>query len=189
LNLANALRVLPREVRRGSLKIVNGVIADIAEGASVPAGAHDCRGDYVSPALAEPHTDNLERHIRPRPKVGWRHAAAIIAHDAELASAGITTVFDAMRVGSISRIGSRCGRCARSLASKLLEMRGEGVLKSGHYLHQRRGLLGRAGGGAGGGPAGRNLGRYDPWHGQGGKRARAGRGSERQGRAGHRQTN
>ena len=97
--LANAMLVLPGETLRGQIRMVDGQIADLAEGPSVPVGAVDCGGDFVMPGLIELHTDNLERHIEPRPRVDWPHAAAIIAHDAELASVGITTVFDALRVG------------------------------------------------------------------------------------------
>ena len=99
--LANATLVLPGETQRGAVQIVGEEIKDISSGSSVPAGAEDCDGDFVSPGLIELHTDNLERHIQPRPKVDWPHNAPILAHDAELASVGITTVFDAMRVGSI----------------------------------------------------------------------------------------
>ncbi|TNE93644.1 MAG: alpha-D-ribose 1-methylphosphonate 5-triphosphate diphosphatase, partial [Rhodobacteraceae bacterium] len=71
LILANATLVLPREVIRGSLVIEDGHIARIDEGASIPEGATDCGGDLVMPGLIELHTDNLERHIEPRPKVNW----------------------------------------------------------------------------------------------------------------------
>ncbi len=137
LILANATLVLPGETRTGRVKITGGEITDIAEGASIPAGAVDCEGDYLSPGLVELHTDNLERHIQPRPKVDWPHANAIIAHDAELAGTGITTVFDAMRVGSISRRESRYGAYARQLASELLELRAADALKISHFLHLR----------------------------------------------------
>ena len=96
--LANATLVLPTEVIRGSLRLQDGKIAEIGAGTAVPAGALDCEGDLVMPGLIELHTDNLERHIEPRPKVDWPHAAAIIAHDAELSSVGITTVFDALAI-------------------------------------------------------------------------------------------
>ncbi|MEL0436810.1 alpha-D-ribose 1-methylphosphonate 5-triphosphate diphosphatase [Phycobacter sp. K97] len=135
--LANATLVLPGETRTGSLRIKDGKITDMAEGAGVPAGAVDCGGDFVSPGLIELHTDNLERHIQPRPKVDWPHAAAIIAHDAELAGTGITTVFDAMRVGSIKAKEARYGQYARSLASELLELRAKDALKISHFLHLR----------------------------------------------------
>ena len=98
--LANAQLILPGEMLLGSVRMSGGQITAIDTGASVPDGAIDCGGDLVLPGLIELHTDNLERHIEPRPKVDWPHVAAIIAHDAELASVGITTVFDALRIGS-----------------------------------------------------------------------------------------
>lgn len=137
LILANAMLVLPGETLRGSVKLVEGEIAEIASGTAVPTGALDLEGDYLSPGLVELHTDNLERHIQPRPGVDWPHAAAIMAHDAELAATGITTVFDAMRVGSVSRKESRYGSYARGLASEMLELRGANALKISHFLHLR----------------------------------------------------
>lgn len=137
LILANATLVLPDETLRGCVKLCDGTITEIASGASVPAGALDCEGDFISPGLVELHTDNLERHIQPRPGVDWPHAAAIMAHDAELAATGITTVFDAMRVGSVRRKESRYGSYARELATELLDLRAAGALKISHFLHLR----------------------------------------------------
>ncbi|MCD9149144.1 alpha-D-ribose 1-methylphosphonate 5-triphosphate diphosphatase [Pseudophaeobacter flagellatus] len=137
LILANATLVLPSETLRGQVKIHGGEIADISAGASVLTGAIDCDGDYLSPGLVELHTDNLERHIQPRPSVDWPHAAAIMAHDAELVGTGITTVFDAMRVGSVSRKESRYGSYARGLATELLDLRSADALKISHFLHLR----------------------------------------------------
>ncbi|MEX0316483.1 MAG: alpha-D-ribose 1-methylphosphonate 5-triphosphate diphosphatase [Ruegeria sp.] len=137
LILANATLVLPGETVTGSVRIVGEAITEMDQGSAVPAGAVDCGGDYVAPGLIELHTDNLERHIMPRPRVDWPHAAAIIAHDAELASTGITTVFDAMRVGSVTRKESSYGKYARRLASELLELRDADALKISHFLHLR----------------------------------------------------
>jgi alpha-D-ribose 1-methylphosphonate 5-triphosphate diphosphatase len=136
--LANARLVLPDEVLNGQVRLVGDRIADIAEGAGVPSGAIDCGGDLVMPGLVELHTDNLERHIEPRPKVDWPHTAAIIAHDAELASVGITTVFDALRVGSVvSNTKVNYGEYARTLADEILALRAEGALRISHFLHLR----------------------------------------------------
>jgi len=136
--LANATLVLPKEVIRGSLHLSGDRIAGISEGVAVPAGATDCGGDLVMPGLIELHTDNLERHIQPRPKVDWPHAAAIIAHDAELASVGITTVFDALRVGSVlSNEKTGYGEYARQLADEILSLRAQNVLRISHFLHLR----------------------------------------------------
>lgn len=136
--LANATLVLPGETLRGQVRLSDGRITDIAEGAAVPAGAIDCAGDLVMPGLIELHTDKLERHIEPRPRVGWPHQAAIIAHDAELASVGITTVFDALRVGSVvSNKKANYGEYARALADEILDLRAQGALRISHFLHLR----------------------------------------------------
>ena len=135
--LANAQLVLPNQVITGSVTVEEGVIADISPGDAVPSGAVDCAGDFVLPGLVELHTDNVERHIEPRPTVDWPHLPALIAHDAELASTGITTVFDAMRVGSIHGGKGRYIDYARTLANELLAARAAGLLKISHFLHLR----------------------------------------------------
>ncbi|WP_019953935.1 alpha-D-ribose 1-methylphosphonate 5-triphosphate diphosphatase [Yoonia vestfoldensis] len=136
--LANARLILEGEVVTGSLTIKDGVIADMAQGATVPKGAVDLGGDYLAPGLVELHTDNLERHLAPRPKVDWPYRAAIMAHDRELAGCGITTVFDAIRVGSIlSGGGKRYGKYARQMADEILAMRAAGHLQISHHLHLR----------------------------------------------------
>ena len=135
--LANAKLILKDEVVTGRLMFRGTTLAGIDMGASVPAGALDCQGDFLAPGLIELHTDNLERHILPRPKVEWPHGPAILAHDRELAGCGITTVFDAMRVGSIPSSKGRYLKYARALATELLALRSRGVLKISHYLHLR----------------------------------------------------
>ena len=136
--LANATLVLPQEVITGSIHLQNGQIKAIDHGTAVTPGAIDCGGDLLMPGLIELHTDNLERHIEPRPKVNWPHASAIIAHDAELASVGITTVFDALRVGSSpSRDKLGYGEYARALASEILDLRAKNALRISHFLHLR----------------------------------------------------
>lgn len=136
-DLANATLVLPDGVMRGRVVAEDGIITAVTEGGDVPPGAMDCNGDYVCPGLIELHTDNLERHIQPRPGVDWPHTAAILAHDAELASTGITTVFDAMRVGSIPSGYGRYLAYARGLASELWDLREKEALKISHFLHLR----------------------------------------------------
>ncbi|MEM9319189.1 MAG: alpha-D-ribose 1-methylphosphonate 5-triphosphate diphosphatase [Pseudomonadota bacterium] len=136
--LANARLILPDGELRGRVTFAGDQIVDIAEGGAVPKGAIDCGGDVIAPGLVELHTDNLERHIRPRPAVHWPHNAAIIAHDAELASCGITTVFDAIRVGSVEgKGGTGWSRYARELADEVLAIRAKGALKISHHLHLR----------------------------------------------------
>jgi alpha-D-ribose 1-methylphosphonate 5-triphosphate diphosphatase len=137
LCLANAQLVLPDRVALASITIEQGIITEITEGDTVPSGAVDCSGDLVLPGLVELHTDNVERHIEPRPEVDWPHLPALLAHDAELASTGITTVFDAMRVGSIHAGKGRDIDYARKLADELLAARAEDLFKISHFLHLR----------------------------------------------------
>ncbi|MDF0601121.1 alpha-D-ribose 1-methylphosphonate 5-triphosphate diphosphatase [Psychromarinibacter sp. C21-152] len=137
LCLANAQLVLPDRIARGRVTLHGETIAEVEETAAVPAGALDCGGDYLIPGLVELHTDNLERHIQPRPGVDWPVAPAILAHDGELAATGITTVFDALRVGSVLFGKGRHERYARGTASELLRLRDRGILKISHFLHLR----------------------------------------------------
>lgn len=137
VTLANACLILPEGEMRGRITLQGANIVEIVEDTTVPKGAVDCAGDIIAPGLIELHTDNLERHIMPRPKVDWPHTAAILAHDAELAGTGITTVFDAMRVGSVPQAKSRFKPYARALSRELLALRAAGVLKISHFLHLR----------------------------------------------------
>ena len=136
--LANARLALPGETVTGSVLVRDGVVAAVELGAGVPAGAIDCEGDLLAPGLVELHTDNLERHLEPRPGVVWPVEAAIAAHDAELAGCGITTVYDAVRIGSIT--SDRSGgfeEYARAVVTALGAARRTGGLRLDHRLHLR----------------------------------------------------
>lgn len=138
MTLANARLILKDDMIRGAIQLEDGLIADISEGNAVPAGALDVEGDFLAPGLIELHTDNLERHLTPRPNVDWPHRAAIIAHDRELAGTGITTVFDAIRVGSIvSDTARRYRRYARAMTDEVAAMRDAGALRISHHVHLR----------------------------------------------------
>jgi hypothetical protein len=138
LALANARLLLEGDSLIGSVVVRDGRIAAIDTGPGVPRGAEDLGGDFLCPGLIELHTDNLERHLEPRPGVRWPQAAAILAHDAELAGTGITTVFDALRVGSLVAGGKAgYGKYARPLASALGRLHHAGALRIRHRLHLR----------------------------------------------------
>ena len=63
-----------------------------------PERGEDLGGDLLMPGLVELHTDHLEAHYAPRPKVHWDPVAAVVSYDAQLATSGITTVLDSLRV-------------------------------------------------------------------------------------------
>ncbi|MGB3246300.1 MAG: alpha-D-ribose 1-methylphosphonate 5-triphosphate diphosphatase [Sulfitobacter sp.] len=135
---ANAKLILSDQVVHGSLTFAEGKIIGIDTGASVQKGAIDLEGDYLAPGLVELHTDNLERHLSPRPKVDWPYRAAILGHDRELAGTGITTVFDAIRVGSIiTDTGAGYPKYARQMTDEILAVRAAGLLRISHHIHLR----------------------------------------------------
>lgn len=135
LCVANAQLVLEDQVLTCAVTIEQGVICNITDGDHVPSGALERAGDLVFPGLVELHTDNVERHIEPRPEVDWPRLPALFAHDAELASTGITTVFNAMRVGSIHSGKGRYIDYARKLADELLAAHAQGTFRISHFLH------------------------------------------------------
>ncbi|MEO1639824.1 MAG: alpha-D-ribose 1-methylphosphonate 5-triphosphate diphosphatase [Pseudomonadota bacterium] len=134
--ITNAKIVLTDEVISGTVVLRDGHIIAVDQDSTTVADVIDAGGDFLAPGLVELHTDNLERHMSPRPKVDWPHHAAILAHDRELASTGITTVFDAIRVGSILSDGSY-RKYARQMADEILAMRDAGTLRISHHIHLR----------------------------------------------------
>lgn len=130
----NARLVLSEEVVEGSLNIRDGWI-DTVDAGSGPVG-EDMDGDYLIPGLVELHTDHLEGHFSPRPGVRWNAVAAVQAHDAQIATSGITTVFDCLRLGSDENEGFVRGEM-RVLADAIKQAGEEGRLRAEHFLHLR----------------------------------------------------
>ena len=101
--LTNVRLVLEDEVVPGTIEFDETGIVSIDSGRSTLPMAVDGEGDLLAPGLVEMHTDNLEKHFVPRPQVFWPNGvAAAIAHDAQMAAAGVTTVFDAVCAGTNS---------------------------------------------------------------------------------------
>jgi len=132
----NARLVLPTEVLHGQLHVVHGHIEAIASGATAVAQALDLQGDYLMPGFVEVHTDNFERHLMPRPKVQWAELPALLAHDAEIVAAGITTVLDALGVGDADPDSLR-GSTWDAVVQTLEHGVQEGLLRADHHLHIR----------------------------------------------------
>jgi alpha-D-ribose 1-methylphosphonate 5-triphosphate diphosphatase len=134
LTLRNAQIVLADEIIHGSVQVKDGLIVDIVSGPSHVG--EDFDGDLLIPGLVEIHTDNLERHLMPRPKVRWPAMAALLSHDAEIAAAGITTVFDALGIGDGDADGLRGGGMDEILGA-LDHSQQHQVLRADHHLHIR----------------------------------------------------
>jgi alpha-D-ribose 1-methylphosphonate 5-triphosphate diphosphatase len=112
------------------------LIQHIDQGLSSVSQAIDLQGDYLIPGLVEVHTDNFERHMMPRPKVRWDDSPALLAHDAEIAAAGITTVLDALGVGDADPDSVR-GNDWDKVLNCISDFVDRGVLRADHFLHVR----------------------------------------------------
>lgn len=132
--LSNARIVLADEIVEGSLVLRDGFIAGIDAGSG--RTGEDMGGDYVIPGLVELHTDHLEGHYAPRPKVRWNPIAAVLAHDAQVATAGITTVLDALRVG-MDEDADLTSADIRKLADAIEDSVAQDRLRADHFIHLR----------------------------------------------------
>src|SRR3981189_1703666 len=134
--LGNARIVLAdRVIERGWIAFADGRVADVGEG-NGPAGSEDGNGDLIMPGLIELHTDHLEAHYVPRPKVFWDPIAAVVSYDGQLATSGITTVLDSLRVWREDGTEEVDGR-AGGLANAITSARDANLLRSDHFLHLR----------------------------------------------------
>jgi len=132
--LTNARIVLEDGILDGTVVLREGRIAAI-DGGRASLG-EDMEGDYLIPGLAELHTDHLESHSSPRPGVTWDSIAALQAHDAQVATSGITTVFDCLRLGSDEEGGFERGEM-RAIADAIETAGAEDRLRASHLIHLR----------------------------------------------------
>ena len=134
--LTNARLVLPDDLIQGTIHFAAGAIADIQPGRADAPGALDMDGDTLIPGAVDLHTDNLERQVEPRGGARWPSRSAMLAHDAQCAASGITTVLDALCVGDLGFDEARGRTCAEGIAD-LDALAPTGLLRAAHYLHLR----------------------------------------------------
>lgn len=134
--LTNARLVLgDRVLESGWVATSGGKIVEFGEG-DAPGGGEDVKGDLVMPGLIELHTDHLEAHYVPRPKVFWDPVAAVVSYDGQLATSGITTVLDSLRVWREEGAEDVDGQ-AGILAEAISAARDANLLRAQHFLHLR----------------------------------------------------
>ena len=134
--LTNARLVLHDRVMEGTVVLRDGLIFDVSEDRSHAAGAIDLEGDFLLPGVVDVHTDNLERQVQPRLNARWPSRSAMLAHDAQCAAAGVTTVLDALCLGDLGFDKDRLRTFQEGVAD-LDALSGSGLLKSEHFLHLR----------------------------------------------------
>ena len=120
----------------GTVVVRDGRIVSVDEGRSDAPGALDLEGDYLVPGLVELHTDNLEKHFAPRPGVKWPSMPALMAHDTQVAAAGITTVFDSLALGDVRGETDRVRNKERMIEA-ICAAGERGLTRVEHRLHLR----------------------------------------------------
>ena len=134
--LTNARIVLPDQVMMGTVMLDGARIVDVQPGRSHVAGAIDLDGDTLVPGVVDVHTDNLERQVQPRSNARWPSRSAMLAHDAQCAAAGVTTVLDALCLGDLGFDKDRT-QTFHDGVRDLGALADTGLLKSEHFLHLR----------------------------------------------------
>ncbi len=136
LCLTNARIVLADTVMAGTIVCEGPLLRSVQPGATGLPGALDLDGDLIIPGVVDLHTDNLERQVQPRSNARWPSRSAMVAHDAQCAAAGVTTVLDALCLGDLGFEKDRV-RTFREGVADGDALAGTGLLKSDHYLHLR----------------------------------------------------
>ncbi len=137
---ANARVVTETETFAGALAVegerFGELDVDLGQ-ASADARVLDFGGDYLLPGLVDLHTDNLERHFRPRPGVYWPDPLAVfLAHDARMVAAGITTILDSVCAEAFPQEATRI-RLFHDSIRALHQSHRQGLLRGRHLLHVR----------------------------------------------------
>lgn len=134
VRIVNARVMAPEPLDAETLSIADGLLVADPGAEAVEV---DAEGDIVMPGLIDLHTDNIEHHFHPRPGVTWPSAlAAALAHDRQVITSGVTTVFDSLSLGDYDSAGSRT-KMLNAAIGGLDEAFGMGLLKADHLFHFR----------------------------------------------------
>ena len=134
--LTNCRLVGPTEVISGSVEVSDGRIHRLDSATSSAPAAEDLQGHYLLPGCVEVHTDNLEKHLQPRGS-RWPALPALLAHDAQVAGLGITTVFNAVCIGVDSDLNGLPRDFSRDAISALNQAASTDLLRADHFFHVR----------------------------------------------------
>ena len=134
--LTHAKIVTAEQVFTGTVVLRDGLISEVDDSISQLSQAQNLNGDYLLPGLVELHTDNLEKHLSPRPGVDWPSASAVMSHDAQIIAAGITTVFDALSIGDVNPKGKRMQQLP-GMVDAIAKANAADMTRAEHRLHLR----------------------------------------------------
>lgn len=128
--------VTPDGVVQGRVTISGQRIIDIQTGADNGSYDQDWGDDVLMPGMIDIHTDNLEKHFMPRAGTQWDAVGAAMAHDGQMATAGVTTVFDSLSLHG-EKNGLDRGKALPMMMDGVETARQNGALRVDHKLHLR----------------------------------------------------
>jgi alpha-D-ribose 1-methylphosphonate 5-triphosphate diphosphatase len=132
--ITNANIVTPENNFIGSLEFETDFM-NISDSKHHGLGALDFEGDYLLPGFIELHTDNLEKHFVPRPKTFWPNKlSAALDNDRDIIGSGITTVYDAISIGSYTRAKNEI---VHDVINAVDEGIKKNIFKADHFIHLR----------------------------------------------------
>ncbi len=141
LAFQNARLVMRDAVVDGTLDVTDGLIRAIDDSNAAPGAAIDLDGDLLMPGLVELHTDNVEKHYQPRVQVYWDARSAAVAHDGQIATSGITTVFDAVCLGMTEK-GELRAEHLGPMIDGIADAHSAGMFRVDHRIHLRCEVIG-----------------------------------------------
>jgi len=126
--------VTPDGVISGAVQLSGGKITSVDPS---PSQTGDDWGDLIlMPGLIDIHTDNLEKHFMPRQGAEWDAMGAAMAHDGQMAAAGVTTVLDSLSLHG-RKNGLDRGKALPTMIGGVDAARRAGALRVDHKLHLR----------------------------------------------------
>lgn len=119
-----------RVIENGSLRIENGLIADVVESSGPPSGL------TIFPGFIDMHGDMIELELEPRPKVDFPMEVAVGHLDARLAASGVTTAYAGVSFSRNAKDGERRSFEHTSAIIRALKQNIQG-LRVDHRIHAR----------------------------------------------------
>jgi alpha-D-ribose 1-methylphosphonate 5-triphosphate diphosphatase len=150
--IVNAKLVTEHSVIEGSLTVQDGIIKVIEPttnnfekhlNVTGQANVIDAGGNYVLPGLIDLHGDAIEKAIQPRKKVLFPVDTALASLQAQLLTAGITTMYHALSFNGEE--GLRANDMGYRIAESVVNLNRSGHALLDHRVHIRYELVNRNG--------------------------------------------
>jgi alpha-D-ribose 1-methylphosphonate 5-triphosphate diphosphatase len=117
-----------------SLRIENGKITEIGQGALSGTREINVQGNYLFPGFVDMHSDAIEKGIEPRPNTFFPVDIAVFELDKKIASCGITTMFHSLSFAEME-VGLRSNSTAAGIIRQISGFRSQ--LKVNTKIHAR----------------------------------------------------